>query len=111
MIDEHAVARRDDPGTSWDAARSLDPTVLRQSQRVVLRVLRDHGPMTDEDLVSRTTGVLSPSGARTRRSELVAKGLVFDTGARVTLSSGRRGIVWATRWVDASAPSLWDDLG
>lgn len=101
-----AVARRGDPDTSWAAAASLDPNVLRESQRVVLRLLREDGPMDDEHLVSRLAGVLSPSGARTRRAELVAKGLVYDTGQRVTLLSGRKAIVWsATAW---KTPSLWD---
>ena len=62
--------------------------------------------MDDETLVRRLDGVLSPSGARTRRAELVVKGLVYDTGERVTLLSGRRAIVWsAVAW---STPSLWD---
>jgi len=107
---EHAVARRGDPSTSWEAARSLDPATLRKSQRVVLACLQDLGPMTDDDLVVALVGIVSPSGARTRRSELVAKGLVFDTGGRVVLASGRHAIVWAARWLEASTtqPSLWD---
>jgi hypothetical protein len=36
----------------------------------------------------------SESGIRSRRAELVAQGLVVDTGGRVKLPSGR----WATLW-------------
>jgi hypothetical protein len=37
---------------------------------------------------------ISPSGARTRRSELVNLGLVQDTGKRKRMSTGRSAIVW-----------------
>jgi hypothetical protein len=65
----------------------------------VLGILQDHGPMTDEELVDRLGGVMSSSGARTRRCELVDIGLVFDTGQRVVLRSRRRAIVWGARWI------------
>jgi len=42
----------------------------------------------------RRNVVLSPSGARTRRAELVAMGLVRDSGDKSLLSSGRWAIVW-----------------
>jgi hypothetical protein len=103
---DHAVARRTDPHTSWAAAKSLDPTALRESQSYILGLLQDHGPMTDEELVAITDGKVSPSGTRTRRSELVAKGLVYDTGKRVVLRSGRHAIVWAARWVEIQS-TLW----
>ena len=95
--DPRTRARTTDPDTSHDAARSL--THVRESQEAVLRLFRRCGPMTDTALVSRyeTVGerpVQSPSGLRTRRSELTAAGLVIDTGRRVRLPSGRRGIVW-----------------
>lgn len=105
---DHAVARRTDPHTSWAAARSLDPETLRASQSYVLGVIQDRGPMTDEDLVYATSGTMSPSGTRTRRSELVSKGLVYDTGKRVILRSGRHAIVWAARWITPTQSSIWD---
>lgn len=94
-----AVARSSDPPTSWEAARSIRGKRIRESQAIVLRLLRAYGPMTDEQLLeylarSEWAGTLSPSGARTRRSELVSRGLVFDTRRRWRLASGRLAIVW-----------------
>lgn len=89
-----AVARRDDPETSVAAAASVER--IRASQLIVLEALRYCGPMTDEKLVSLPVvqRSMSESGARTRRSELVGKGLVVDSGRRERLASGRRSIVW-----------------
>lgn len=97
LWNQEPVARSTDPQTSWEAARSVR---VRESQELVLHVLMVWGPMTDEQLVERLTnrsirdGRMSPSGARTRRSELVDLGLVVDTGQRTVLASGRRAIVW-----------------
>ena len=101
-----AVARRSDPSTSWAAAHSLDPETLRRSQRTVLETLQDYGPMTDEELVMRLAGVMSSSGARTRRCELVDIGFVFDTGTRVVVRSRRRAIVWGARWLSPTPITL-----
>ena len=96
LFDPRAVARAGDPGTSWEAAESIAPERIRFSQRLVLAVLRELGPSTDEDIYADPAihYALSPSGARTRRSELVDAGLVRDTGLRSRLKSGRRSIVW-----------------
>lgn len=91
---EEAVARSTDPGTSWEAARSITPEKLRESQRIVLDFFRAWGPSTDEYLCYRLEDEMSPSGARTRRSELVAMGLVRDSGRKDVLRSGRKAIVW-----------------
>lgn len=99
------VARRGDPSTSWAAAESIPDQVVRLTQAIVWRELLEHGPMTDEELVDRLRGAMSPSGARTRRRELADLGLVFDTGQRVTLRSRRRAIVWSAR---ALAPIALD---
>jgi hypothetical protein len=100
---ERAVARRGDPQTSWAAADSLPTPVLRSSQRYVLTLLAQLGPMTDEQLVELS--MLSPSGTRTRRCELVDKGLVVDTGRRSVTRARRRTIVWAARPRELT---LWD---
>jgi DNA-binding Lrp family transcriptional regulator len=50
--------------------------------------------MTDQALVERVGGLMSPSGARTRRRELVDLGFVEDTGMRIKLRSGRLSAVW-----------------
>lgn len=92
------VARATDPDTSHTAARSVDPDRLRTTQRLILDLLVAHGPATDEDIAGWLTAAdhhVSPSGARTRRAELVAKGLVYDTGQRLRTRSNRPTIVWA----------------
>lgn len=93
-----AVARSTDPPTSWAAAKSLGD--LRESQSAVLAFLREHGPMTDEQLVARYDREprQSPSGLRTRRKELVEDfDLVVDTGRKEKLLSGRQAIVWEAK--------------
>lgn len=45
--------------------------------------------------VTTTKPRASESGIRTRRSELVKRGMIVDTGKRVTLDSGRQAKVWA----------------
>jgi hypothetical protein len=97
-----AVARRTDPETSRAAAASITPATMRTSQRVVLNALRLIGPSTDEVLLSAVADMMtaaglkpmSPSGCRSRRSELVDAGLVRDSGQRAELASGRKAIVW-----------------
>jgi len=85
--------RTTDPSTSKAAAASLPEGRIRHSQEQVLAVLR-RGPATDSELVVALAGEQSPSGVRTRRKELVEKGLVRDSGDRVRLPSGRQSIVW-----------------
>lgn len=99
--DAQAHARTTDPATSHAAAASITPDKLRESQRVVLAFLKVRGPMTDTDLVElwqhyrlREWNDQSPSGLRTRRRELVAAGLVRDTGRRQRLDTGRKAIIW-----------------
>jgi hypothetical protein len=92
---EKAHARRSDPHTSHEAARSLSANKLRDSQKAVLSHFRKFGPMTDTDLVNIYVGSpQSRSGLRTRRSELANRGLIEDTGVRKKLPTGRRAIVW-----------------
>lgn len=90
---EQAHARLTDPDTSHAAAASVN---VRHSQQQVLALLRE-GPATDHALADRAyrRGVtISPSGLRSRRSELVDAGLVEDTGLRERLPSGRHAAVW-----------------
>lgn len=98
----HAHARRTDPTTSHEAARSVRE--LRYSQSDVLALFEIHSGfdstalrLTDEAMISRARqrGILqSDSGLRTRRSELVTAGLLRDSGARALTRSGRRSILW-----------------
>lgn len=61
-----------------------------------LRHFRRHGPMTDTELIEGYDGKIpqTDSGLRTRRSELVKKGLLVDTGRRELLDTGRSSKVW-----------------
>ncbi len=91
-------ARTTDPQTSHDAARSVEN--ITETQSAILTLLTF--PMTDEELTDAFYNMqqvagwknASPSGIRTRRAELVARGLVKDSGERIKLSSGRSGIAW-----------------
>lgn len=89
-------ARTTDPETSHEAANSV--TNISPLKREILQRLMT--PMTDADLI-RTLKIYSDlivtdSGVRSRRAELVQAGLVKDTGARVKLETGRSAIVWRT---------------
>src|SRR5690349_12890558 len=82
-----AHARRTDPETSHAAAASLTPERLAKGQAEVLNILRQ-GPMCDQRIAQTALAwhsAQSPSGLRTRRAELVAAGLVEDSGRRETL--------------------------
>lgn len=90
-------ARRTDPTTSHEAARSIDN--ITQTQDFILKALKR--PATDVVLVERYRNLkraprASESGIRSRRAELVLRGLVKDTGLREVLPSGRRAIVWVS---------------
>ncbi len=97
------AARHTDPETSHDAAKSVKD--LTATQAAIVRILREHGPMVDQDLSLHyrvmAHGKRAPwaaeSGIRSRRAELVELGLVVDTGARQKLASGRQSIVWGLR--------------
>ncbi len=86
-------ARRTDPQTSWDAARSVENLSIVQQSIMWLLELR---PMSDEEIYGHLGPDLpvSPSGLRTRRKELVEKGLVVDSGERGLTRSGRQTIKW-----------------
>jgi hypothetical protein len=93
-------ARRTDPDTSWEAALSIDGATLNKVQKNILNLLNT--AMCDQELVeeyrywSRQLGddYASDSSIRTRRAELVRKGLVVDTGERRKTLSGRNTVVW-----------------
>lgn len=88
-------ARGSDPVTSFEAAESVDR--VTETQEYVLKALRR--PRVDVELVEAYNAFkraprASESGIRSRRAELVDRGLVVDTGRRVRLESGRFAIVW-----------------
>lgn len=85
-----------DPATSHEAEKSVSK--LAESYRIILAMFRDYGPMNDETLIKRwraeSPKYASDSGIRSRRSELVATGIVVDSGERQKMQSGRDSIVW-----------------
>lgn len=94
----HAVARHGDPETSHEAAASISPDVLRASQVAVFDCFVMFGmPVCDETAYGyyqRNESLKqSPSGFRTRRSELVRQGKLVHDGYGTT-PSGRRTRLW-----------------
>jgi hypothetical protein len=92
-------ARRTDPATSHQAAAAITAERLTKIQQLVVDQLRTHGPMTDEQLLQSiavdTGRDFAPSTIKTRRSELVAAGVVVDTLEIRQTRFGRNAIVWA----------------
>jgi hypothetical protein len=103
-LDHYRRARKSDPDTSHEAAASIGD--LRERQKVVLAIFDWPGVgfmgTTDEELgdayqrlaLAGQVPYQSPSGLRTRRSELVELGLVENSGDKRKTRSGRRAIVW-----------------
>lgn len=95
-----AGARRTDPGTSHQAAASVNN--ITETQRAIYYLLLA-SPSNDVDglrvyRMGTDQGIcpaVSESGYRSRRAELVTLGLVKDSGERIKLASGRNSIVWA----------------
>jgi hypothetical protein len=88
-------ARNTDPITSDLAAESVKNVTGTQS--FILRALKT--ARADHELVEayrayKTAPYASESGIRSRRSELVERGMVRDSGKRTTTRSGRKAIVW-----------------
>ena len=96
-----AHARNTDPETSREAAESI--TGMNARQCAVLAVFKHPEPSlyaSDERLIEAYRKAWgdnyhqSDSGIRSRRAELVRKGLIADSGQRVKTASGRNSIVW-----------------
>lgn len=91
-------ARVTDPETKA-AGRAVSN--LRASQARILQCFKAYGALDDKQLtryiwdLEDHLGVkrMSPSGIRSRRNELVQRGLVADSGYRATVD-GRSCIIW-----------------
>ena len=102
LFKEYAPTRYGDPETSFEAARAV--VDIRRKQWEVWKVLYDLGPMTDEEMYSHlpefirsdgeTRKIMTDSSARTRRSELVNKGLVRWNGIWGLSDAGNRSRIW-----------------
>jgi hypothetical protein len=94
-LGDRAVARTGDPETSHEAADSVPRERIRLTQERVLALLDDLGDQTDEDLAANWRwDLVSPSGLRTRRAEVTARGLVTWSGGKVRMRTGRMARVW-----------------
>lgn len=95
-----AVARRNDPETSHEAAASVKD--ISKTHERILEVLDRYGPATDEEIYRYYFNLAelfswppaSPSGLRSRRAELVTLGKVYDTGKKGHTSAGRPTTIW-----------------
>lgn len=88
-------ARKTDPQTSHEAARSVKNSDLKIE--CLLKALAR--PRTDEGMIEayrnmKKSPMASESGLRTLRVYLYRQGLVRDTGERRKTASGRNAIVW-----------------
>lgn len=92
MADDEASARATDPWTSHEAADSIAGTRVSELQRIVLSALRDHGPMSAEQVADRTA--IDKQSITPRFRPLRELGLVEQTGSYSVNRSGRRSIVW-----------------
>lgn len=94
-------ARKTDPQTSHQAARRVSNT--KRVQDIILSILWARGPMTDPQIAEHyynrvadgSAPQVSESGLRSRRAELVKRGLVHATSEREKLDTGRTAIVWS----------------
>jgi hypothetical protein len=103
--DPNAKVRNTDPLTSRDAAGKQTKAKSDVIRDHLLSFLRMYGPMTDDELAKEyRTGreraesiypAASPSGLRSRRSELRAAGLVVATDQRKPSDLGSPSTVWA----------------
>lgn len=88
-IFEYLAARKTDPQTSKDAARSVNTTAL---EAAVYGCLKAYGPQTINevaDVLRQSLVTISP-----RFAPLRDKGLIEDSGDRRIGESGRCRIVW-----------------
>lgn len=95
---EKAHARRTDPLASHLAAERAS-VALSDLQERILHALRIGGPATDEELVARHRRYwperrVSDQSIRSRRAELVKKGLVETTGDRRPTEYQQLATVW-----------------
>lgn len=90
-----AFARRNDPDTSHAAAADITPR-LRELQQAVLEYAAERGSDGFTDPQMNAHFATHGSTYRTRRSELVAKGFILDTGRRCSAGEGgRKHAIWA----------------
>ncbi len=91
-----AKVRRNDPGTSFQAAIGQSPKATSRLYGAIYAILTAQ-PMTDDRLLfymGRSSVPHTPSGVRSRRNELVEAGWVRDSGKKAPSDAGQPSIVW-----------------
>ena len=87
-----------DPSPSFEAAQAITAEKLTDVQYRILVLLRILGPMPDDTLISYFTEYYphraTDHSIRSRRAELVRKGLVRDSGRDGESKHGNRATVW-----------------
>lgn len=97
MRTDHPPVRDTDPFTSWAAAYEQRLGKRTRLKQLVFSILESFGPMTHDQLIEAVNEVrpASPSGVRTRVSELVEDGLVEAVPGMVSRSAlGRTALLW-----------------
>lgn len=93
--------------TSFRAAFSINTKNISDTQVAICAILHQR-PLNDEKLIEKYKEMValeigvpraSDSGIRSRRAELVERGLIEDSGERIPMRSGRMSIVW--RYINA----------
>lgn len=87
-IEPPSVAGSD---TSVAAAKQIEP-VSGALRRAVLAFIRDHGPVTDEE-IQLSLG-MGANTERPRRRELQQMGMIQDSGKTKPTLSGRKAVAW-----------------
>lgn len=96
-MSERAHARRDDPGTSHDAAAAITPGLPALQRLVEDTALNFSEGFTDVDLCFLNPEQ-GPSTLRSRRAELCARNIILDSGRRVIPEGHtQRHTVWLHR--------------
>ena len=97
MTDPRTLHRTTDPDTSVEAAEAIVPSKVNIQARVLAfaKVDRPNG-FTDVELNQHFSH--TGSTYRTRRAELVAKGLIYDTSRRKQHAPSKRWhIIWRAK--------------
>lgn len=96
MRTDHPPVRDTDPFTSWASSHS-DSRYRMKIKGLIFSALYNFGPLTHDQLIEAVNRVrpASPSGVRTRCSELVEDGMVERHPTMVAKSRyGRASLLW-----------------
>ncbi|TQK19114.1 hypothetical protein FBY40_1605 [Microbacterium sp. SLBN-154] len=92
-----------DSGTSLEAAALQTDARTSRVQAVIMSILAEYGPQTDDEIVDRYNAragahpavpTVTPQSIRTRRRELVVAGKVREADAFGFSKLGNRASVW-----------------